>query len=185
MLVTLGSGHRWACKAPLEQIAVRESAVSFARTTSDGFQTPHPFARARRAPLCATMSVSQEEMDADNSLKKMNSNFGVRSYVIMNDAGAPSPCLFFERLRVVPCCVFSHAFPSVRTMLLAVLCQFSGIPLKYNGIENPAALQICALSSELLKKCGKFVKSHDEVCAGRLCRIPFICFVISSHPIKF
>jgi hypothetical protein len=34
------------------------------------------------------MSVSQEEMDADNSLKKMNSNFGVRSYVIMNDAGA-------------------------------------------------------------------------------------------------
>ncbi len=55
-------------------------------------------ARAARTPAPATMSVSQEEMDADNALKKMNSNFGVRSYVIMNDAGAFRSRSGFERL---------------------------------------------------------------------------------------
>jgi hypothetical protein len=132
-------------------------------------------ARAARTPAPATMSVSQEEMDADNALKKMNSNFGVRSYVIMNDAGAFRSRSGFERLplwpkrRLLSRARFLH---SHKRRFAALFFVFSGIPLKYNGVENPAALQICALSSELLKKCGKFVKSHDEVCPASVCRTP-------------
>jgi hypothetical protein len=53
------------------------------------------------------MSVSQEELDAENSLKKMVANFGVRSFVIMNDAGSFGLLLWL----LIFCVFFSSSFP--------------------------------------------------------------------------
>ena len=83
----------------------------------------------------------------------------------------PRALWFFERLPLrAVLCLLSRLLQSHKCHFLALFFVSSGIPLKYNGVENPAALQICALSSELLKKCGKFVKSHDEVCPASACR---------------